>query len=125
MSRKNPKAPNYLSNKDILPEIMKFKETGEASELFGKMLLTLATQLSNHFRFNQYNIETKEEMIGEAILTCLKYCKTFDPNKQKYPNPFAYLTQIMMNAFKAYLNKYYNHVNIRQELFDNQFELDI
>ena len=26
---------NYLSNKEILPEIIKFKETGVASEKFG------------------------------------------------------------------------------------------
>jgi len=45
----------YLSNKDLLPEIMKFKETGVASEKFGEMLLKIATNLSNKPNFIRYN----------------------------------------------------------------------
>jgi hypothetical protein len=33
-------------------------------------------------------------MISEAYFAIIKGIKNFDPDKQKYPNPFAYITKI-------------------------------
>lgn len=113
---------NYLSNKDLLYEISKFNETGTASETLGNMILTLAWQISNKHSFIRYDWEVKQDMVGLAVLTALKSLKNFDANKQKYPNPFAYLTQVIINAFKAHLKQQYKHINIKQECY-NKMEL--
>ena len=36
-------------------------------------------------------------MVGDAILSCIKFCRNFDPEKSK--NPFAFYTQIAYNSF--------------------------
>ena len=63
-------------------------------------------------------------MVSSAVLTCLKYLKNFDPEKEKYPNPFAYLTRIIINAFKAYLKQHYSHINIKQECYNKMHLVD-
>ncbi len=110
---------NYLSNKELLPEIINYKKTGVASEKFGEMLLTLAWQISNKPSFIGYT--WREDMVSFAVITCLKYCKSFSPEKQQYPNPFAYLTTIIIRAFKAYLNEQKKHSNIKKECYNKQY----
>ena len=61
-------------------------------------------------------------MVSFAVLTCLKYSKNFD--NEKSDNPFAYLTSIIINAFKAYLNVQKKHSNIKKELYDKQDAVD-
>ena len=61
-------------------------------------------------------------MVSFAVLTCLKYSKNFNPEKTN--NPFAYLTSIIINAFKAYLNVQKKHSNIKKELYDKQEAVD-
>ncbi|MFW6002487.1 MAG: hypothetical protein ACOCQD_04025 [archaeon] len=63
-------------------------------------------------------------MVGLAVLTALKSIKNFDINKQKYPNPFAYLTQVIINAFKAHLKHQYKHINIKQECYNKMSFVD-
>jgi len=110
---------NYLSNKEILPEIIKYKETGVASERFGEIILTIATRLSTKPNFAGYT--WKQDMISEATLTCLKYAKNFDSEKSE--NPFSYLTTICYNAFQAYLNKQDIHSVIKDECYNKSFML--
>lgn len=116
------KKNNYLSNKDLLPEIMKYKETGVPSEKFGEMLLKIATNLSNKPNFIKYT--WRDDMISSAVLTCLKYSKNFDPDKQERPNPFAYITTICYNAFQAYLNNQKKHKQIKHECYNKQYLVD-
>lgn len=63
-------------------------------------------------------------MISMAVLTCLKYSKNFDPEKQKNPNPFAYLTSIIINSFRAYLNYQKKHSNIKKECYNKKNIVD-
>lgn len=112
------KKNNYLSNKELIPEIMKYKETGVASEKFGEQLLLLATQISKKPSFAGYT--WRDDMISTAVLTCLKYGKNYNPDKTS--NPFAYFTQIIHSAFKAYLNAQKKHSNIKKECY-NKMEL--
>jgi len=118
------KKKNYLSNKDLLYEIENFQKDGVASETLGQMLLTLAWQISNKYSFIRYDEEVKQDMVSLAILTGLKSLKNFDPEKQKYPNPFAYLTQVIINAFKAHLKQQYKHINIKQECYNKMCLVD-
>lgn len=46
---------------------------------------------------NFSNYSYKDEMILDGIENCLKYIHNF--NEKKYNNPFAYISQIVYNAF--------------------------
>lgn len=112
----------YLTNKEFLPEVVKYRETGVASEKFGEMLLKLAWQISNKPSFIGYTWRC--DMVSEAVYTCLKYGKKFNPEKQQYPNPFAYFTRIIINSFKAYLNDQKKHSNIKKECYNKKYIID-
>lgn len=113
----------YISNKDLLPEVLKFKETGEVSEELGNMLLHMGYKYATKGNFANYT--WKDDMVQQSIEICLNYLKNFDPNKQKKPNPFAYITTIFKNAFINYIKKQGRHSVIkdicyrkREVLFD-------
>lgn len=106
----------YVRNKDLIPEIEKFAETGFISEELGKMLLLIAKNLSNKGNFINYT--WKEDMIQEAVLTCCKYLKNFDLKKSN--NPFAYITTICNHAFVNYINKQKKHSEIKDRCFNER-----
>ena len=99
----------YVKNKDLIVEVIKFKEDGVASEELGQMLLAIATKLSTKGNFAGYT--WRQDMISEAVLTCIKYLRNFKPEKSQ--NPFAYVTQICKNSFKAYIKKQKTHSLIK------------
>lgn len=106
----------YINNKNLLNEIHKFKETGKKTEKLGKMLLLLAKRYSDKGSF--YGYTWKDDMIGEAVLTCIKYMHNFDPTIEN-PNPFAYFSRIIHNSFLNYISKQKIHSNIRDICFKN------
>ena len=105
----------YVRNKDLVPEIHKYKETGKISEELGSMIFKIAKNYANKGSFSRYT--WKEDMIGEAVLTCVKYIHNFDPSKQKHPNPFAYITTICHNAFINFIRKQKRHSEIKDRCF--------
>lgn len=114
--------PYYVKNSEILPHIYEYKETGKVSEELGAMLLKIATNYANKGSF--YGYTWKEDMVGEAILTCLKYLHNFDPMKQKRPNPFAYFTTVIHNSFLNYIRKQKKHSDIKDVCWKNGHMLD-
>ena len=68
------------------------------SEYIGECILKICTNLSHKSNFNGYSY--KEEMISDAIESCLAAVDKYD--SEKYSNPFAYFTQC---AFYAYLQR--------------------
>ncbi len=110
----------YVRNKDLIPEIENFTETGRISENLGRMLLLIAKNLSHKSNFINYT--WKEDMIQEAVFTCCKYLKNFDLDKSN--NPFAYITTICNHAFVNYINKQKRHSEIKDTLFNNRSELE-
>lgn len=106
--------PHYVKNKDLLPEIVSYRETGICSEELGTMFLLIAKNLSNKGNFINYT--WKEDMIQEAVLTCVKYSKNFDTDKSK--NPFAYITTICNHAFVNFINKQNRHSDIKDKCFN-------
>lgn len=107
---------NYLNNKDLLEEIRIYKETGEQSERLGKMFLLLAKKYSERGNFAGYTY--KDDMICEAILTCLKYMHNFDPTIEN-PNPFAYFSRIIHNSFLNFISKQKKHSAIKDICYKN------
>ena len=106
----------YVKNKEMLEQLRLYKKSGKISETLGEMFLLIARNLSNKSNFGGYT--WKEEMISEAVLTCVKYCKNFDPEKSN--NPFAYFTKYCYNSFIGYIKKQNKHGSIKQTLYDNK-----
>ena len=56
-----------------------------------------------------------DEMIGDAIIYCLKYCHNFDPKLSK--NPYAYITSTVHNAFLQRIHTEKHQKEIKQEMW--------
>lgn len=107
------KSKYYLNNKELILELVKFKELGVASEELGIMFLQVANGLSDRSNFSGYT--WKHDMVGEAVLTCIKYGRNFDESKSN--NAFAYISSICYKSFIGYLNKQKKHSNIKDLCF--------
>lgn len=112
---------NYVNNKVLFDEIVKYKETGKMSEELGSMVKEIAENYITKGSFSGYT--WKDDMIGEALLTCVKYLKTFNP--EKTTNAFAYVTTMCKNSFIMYLNTQNKHSNIKNTLHNSLAEKKI
>lgn len=107
---------NYINNKNLLKELKIYLETDVQTEKLGDMLLLLAKRYSYRGNFAGYTY--KDDMICEAVLTCLKYMHNFDLNVE-YPNPFAYFSKIIHNSFLNYIRKQKKHSEIKDICYKN------
>jgi DNA-directed RNA polymerase specialized sigma24 family protein len=114
--------PYYVKNSDLLPHIHEYRETGIVSEELGGYLYKIAFNYANKGSF--YGYTWKEDMVSEAVLTCIKYMYNFNPMAQKRPNPFAYFTTIIHNAFLNYIRKQKKHSKIKDICWKNCYLLD-
>lgn len=109
---------NYLKNENLLEELNKYKKTGYQSEELGRMLLLLAKRYSERGSFSGYS--WKDDMVCEAVMTCVRYAHNFDPEKAKgKPNPFAYFSRIIHNSFLNYISKQKDHSKIKDICYKN------
>ena len=113
------KTNSYINNQDLLLQVIMFKEKGVASEELGKMLLDIANHYCTKGNFSGYT--WKKDMVGDAVLTCLKYLRSFNPEKSS--NAFAYVTQICKNSFRAYIKMQKKHMSIRDICYDRYTEI--
>ena len=67
----------------------------------GECFYKIATKLANRPNFINYSY--RDEMVGDGIENCIKYVKSFNPEKSI--NPFAYFTQIVWNSFIGRIGK--------------------
>lgn len=93
---------NYLDNKKFYATIIDYKKRVKEAELTGKpkpeipnyaaeCILKIAKNMATQYhKFSRYSYN--DEMIGDAVLTCVKYFDNFDPDK--WNNPHAYFTTI-------------------------------
>lgn len=109
---------DYVDKDKLLKEIELYKETGIKSEELGRMVLLIATRYSERGNFSGYT--WKDDMIGEAVFTCLKYIHNFDPEKEN-SNPFAYISIIVHRAFLNYIAKQKKHSSIKDECYKYAF----
>lgn len=106
----------YINNKNLLTELEIYKETGEKTEELGRMFLLLAKRYSDRGSFSGYT--WKDDMICEAVLTCIKYMHNFDVEIDN-PNPFAYFSRIIHNSFLNYISKQKVHSMIKDICYKN------
>ena len=120
---------NYVDNKQLTVALTayvkscehdedgKFIEgSGDFSNELGEMILLIAKNLSNKGNFANYT--WKDDMVSEAILTCVKYCHNY--NYEKSSNGFSYITQICRNAFINYIQKQNRHSTIKDTCYNRK-----
>lgn len=112
--------PHYVSNKDFyaamkeyIAEVKKAEDAGEErpqpNDYICQCFIKIAHKYANRPNFLGYSY--RDEMIGDAILTCIMRCHKFDPEKSN--NPFAYFTQYCHNAFLQRIKREKNQTNIK------------
>lgn len=111
-ARKREQNEDYLSNKEMLEEVIKCQANGVISDRLGRMFLLLATRYATKPNFSGYSYV--DEMISNAVLSCCQAVNKFDSNKSQ--NPFAYYTSVIHTAFIQVLNKERRHQEIRDVL---------
>jgi len=116
MDNNGLKNMKYLKNKNLLEELKIYINEGVQTEELGNMLLLLAKRYSDRPSFSGYTY--KDDMICEAVLTCLKYMHNFDVDVE-YPNPFAYFSKIIHNSFLNYISKQKKHSEIKDICYKN------
>jgi DNA-directed RNA polymerase specialized sigma subunit len=102
---------HYLDNKKFLEELKSYKqkcrdtpddqELPELNEYLVESIMLLCDKLSK--RGNFINYPYRDDMVGEAILDCLKAIGNFDPDVGT--NPFAYFTSVAWYAFLRKIKK--------------------
>lgn len=115
---KKKRKNHYIDKDEMNAEIIKFKESGVVSNELGNMLLLICKRFARHPQFRRYQkLNVQEELIGEGLVTSLKALKSYNPfRNDKSPNPLSYMTEVVKNAFKAYLIKHYKNENFQREL---------
>ncbi len=97
----------YTDNILLYREFVLFKQqyiknpNVKIPDSIGKAILNIVNGFSNYFKFSRYT--WKDEMIDDAIFTCVRGVKSFKDDK--YVNPHAYLTMICEMAFIQRIKK--------------------
>jgi len=101
------KVKNYINNADFLQALIRWKAAtkenpkAKMEEYIGECFMKIALGRARHPWYNGWTF--KDDMIAEAVLTCMKYAHNFDPEKTE--NPFAYFTQYCNNAFQQVMER--------------------
>lgn len=127
---KQSKKVNYVNNKELLKEFIKYQPAKKKwvdggkvgpppplSDKIGIAIMDIAHRRARSPRFVNYAPNWKQEMIADAIETCVKYTHNFNPEKSN--NPFAYLTQLVTNALFQRIKKEHKQQYIKYKMFDD------
>jgi len=113
------KRKNHYVDKDVfLQEIIKYQQTKKINDALGKMMMDISIHFSRHPSFRRYK-DCLDELHSEGILAQIKALDSFDPNKSS--NPVAYFTEVVKNAFRAYLGKKYKNENFHRRLIHEEY----
>lgn len=93
----------YVSKDDFYNALVDYKAQCDAnpdnnppvSDYIGDCIIKIAEGVARRPNFNGYS--WRDDMIGGAIETCLRYVKSFDP--ERGTNPFGYFTQVCWFSF--------------------------
>lgn len=108
--KKVKKKKGYFSNEEMLNLFIKrnelkqiedqteevLKQIDKVNEKIANNYIKLTWNLMHKPNFCNYDELTKQEMISDALFSCLKAGEKYDV---QFKNPFAYFTQISWNAF--------------------------
>lgn len=89
----------YLTNHELLPEVIHAKEVGYITDKLARMLMLLADRYSRKANFIGYSY--REDMVASSIVNLCQNAMKFDPKKSL--NPFAFYTTAIHNSFLQYM----------------------
>jgi DNA-directed RNA polymerase specialized sigma subunit len=95
-----PRKKNYLNNKDLYAEMVASLDQDKLTPTAEKMLMLLAEKAINRMKY--VNEDDRNDCLQFAMLDLLKYWRNFNP---KYPNAFAYFTEIAKRGYAKGWNK--------------------
>ena len=113
--KSNGERKQYCSNKEMICELQKYKDTGIMSNELGRMFMDIANKLGGHTSFRYYNNNIKDELISCAIHRLVANAHKFDLQREN-ANAFSYFTQVAWNAFVMACKQHYKHINIKQKI---------
>ena len=103
---KEKRKKNYINNNDFHMALCEWQDKCWENciqlpipNYIGECFYKLAKNRGRHHWFSGYTYI--EDMIAEAVLTCIKYCYNYDRFKSN--NPFAYFTQYINNTFFKFM----------------------
>jgi DNA-directed RNA polymerase specialized sigma24 family protein len=102
----------YLTNAQLLPEVIKSKEQGQITDKLARMLMLLTQRIAYKPSFVNYTY--RDDMVSEALADLCKNALKF--NAERSNNPFAFYTTCVTNSFLGYLNHEKKHRRIRDQL---------
>jgi hypothetical protein len=86
---------NYVNPEELKQEILLSKERDELTPKAVELLMLMAKEASKKLRYKDE--EDRKDCIAFAMMDVVKYWRSYNPEKSKYP--FAYYTQIIKNGF--------------------------
>lgn len=86
---------NYVQPEELKAEVLISLEKGELTPRAIEMFQLMAKEMSKKFRYKDE--EDRKDCIAFAMMDVIRYWKSFNPEKSKYP--FAYYTQMLKNGF--------------------------
>jgi hypothetical protein len=86
---------NYVQPEELKSEVLLSLEKGELTAKAIEMFQLMAREMSKKFRYKDE--EDRKDCIAFAMMDVIRYWRSFNPEKSKYP--FAYYTQMLKNGF--------------------------
>ena len=122
MKKKNK---NYLNNADFHAALVEYRDVCREAEsreeevprvpdYIARCLMSIAQGLGRSYKFNRYTF--LDEMIADALENCIRYIRSFDPDRGK--NPFSYFTQTVYYAFLRRINQEKKLLYVKYKLTD-------
>lgn len=107
---------HYVTNAVLLPAVLEAKRQGKVTEELIKMIWMIAERYSRKHNFVGYSY--REDMVSSAVVNFVhnNNALKFNPEKQAVPNPFAYYTTGIHNAFLQYMANEKNNRNVKDAL---------
>jgi len=116
---------NYVNNKSFYEALVKRKELidkavaeGKEPPEIDKYICECIMHICNRliYRPNFINYSYKDEMVSEAIFSCIV---NVDKYNIEFTNPFAYFTQCAWNAYIGRIKQEKNQTKIKAALFQS------
>ena len=106
------KSTHYVNNVDLYNALVTWQKDCRRAkrkklpkpalpDFVAECMMKMANRLSQKAGFVNYTY--REDMVGDALESCLRYIHNFNPTKST--NAFAYITQIIHNAFIRRIQK--------------------
>ena len=81
----------------------------QITNFIGECVMNIAKNLSRKYQFANYPF--RDEMVADAIVHCIRYIDSFDPEKST--NPFSYYTQTCYYQFLDRIRQERTHTYIK------------